>query len=132
MYNDSIFPSMLRKIGFPNEKIENMESVPLKKQIELWNEYNPLDQARNTGASPDTTTCFIAEGETIIATARVVRFHTDHEDRDKARKYSLAKALKTLPMSKEERTIFWSAYLTRCEAPVMEQSPLAAASRASL
>jgi len=132
MYNDSVFAELLKRSGFPHDKIEAMQAVPLKKQIEMWNEWMPLDQARNNGVSPDTTWCFITDGEKVIARSRVTRYHTDRDDRDRARKYSLAKALVTLGLSKAERTKFWVAYLQRTVIEPKVMAPLSAVAKASL
>lgn len=66
---------------------------------------------------PITTHCiFTDEDKRIIESASVKRFHKDTFDKDKARRYSLAKVLDILYPgidNKETRAKFWSAYITR-------------------
>jgi hypothetical protein len=113
MYNDSLFGLLLKKGGWENSVIEEVGSMPLKKQLEWWNKNVQDTPVEPIGESPDTTWCFLCEDGKVIAQASVVKFHLDKEDRDKARKYSLAKLLKSLDLTKKERKEFWEAYLNR-------------------
>jgi hypothetical protein len=120
MYNDSLFPLLLEKAGYPEKDVEEMQRIPLKKQIELWNSKFPANPVPPDGkdACPDTTWCFLIDANSkTIASASVVRYYKDPEDRNKARKYALAKLLKGLSFGKEERKAFWDAYLNRSPQP---------------
>jgi len=124
MYNNSMLPDFLHHALSicTAEEMQQMERMPLKKQVEFWNEKCPDSKIPEQGdIDRDRTWCFIVEDGKVIAEAFVMRFHKDTDDRDKARKYSLAKALKTLYpelTDKAARTLFWEKYLGRC--PVTE------------
>lgn len=123
MYNDSYLPALLRKIGASNEDVEKMSKISLKKQIEYWEEKFPGSLNTKDYPAPDTTWCFILEDGKPFVEASVVRYYKDPEDRDKARKYSLAKALRQVFPNREEKEVrvkFWESYLNRCIMPVKE------------
>jgi hypothetical protein len=120
MYNDSVFGLMLERLQAEQEKIDTINRLPLKKQVEMWNLMFPESQAEATGTTCDTTWCFVTEDGKTIGEASVIRYYKDPNDRDKARKYALQKVLKKLvPDSKEERSKFWEAYLQRQSQPVI-------------
>ena len=117
MYNDQFFPAIAKGWGLKPAECEAFLKIPLRKQVELWNKMFPSDKLppEVLDYTPDTTWCFIADQDgKVICEASVHRYHKDTEDRDKARKYSLAKALNILfPFDKEARKQFWLSYLKR-------------------
>ena len=61
------------------------------------------------------TTCVIYNNQQKISDSTIRRHFKDSPCRDKARRYSLAKALMNLP--KEMRTEAWEAYRTMTKVP---------------
>lgn len=49
----------------------------------------------------------------LITKVTVKRYHTDKNDKEQARKFSLTKLLTELSLSKNERKQIWSQYLNR-------------------
>lgn len=111
MYNSRTIPYMAKDVGVGKEVVETLASLPMKRQIKEFKKLCPT-VITPVDIRPDTTWCFIVEGEKIISISSVSRHYKDTDDRDKARKYSLAKAL-TVFTEREERKAFWVAYLNR-------------------
>lgn len=114
MYNHSFIPGILQELGVQDS--EKAERMSAKKQLAFLEEKaSGITEALGLDEiPPDTTHCLIYSDKTVVASASVVKYYKDTEDRDKARKYSLTKALKVLlPEDKAGRTAFWNAYITR-------------------
>lgn len=59
------------------------------------------------------TTCTIKNNDKEIVVEKEIKlYHRDKFDKDNARKFSLNKALKEV-FAKQDRQVFWSAYLNR-------------------
>ena len=124
MYNSTAIPWVLSQIGCPEQELEKVDLLPLKKQVEYMNEYvakqegKTVDQLENKLTADmvdvDTTHCFLMEDGKVIDNVYVRRYHKDPENRDKARKYALTKLLKKyFPEDKESRKQFWDTYMSR-------------------
>lgn len=82
-------------------------------------QYNNSKGERATH-NPEVTTCIVKdENKVEIFRATIKRHVNDVNNKDKARRYSLAKLLKEqFPADKATRRKFWTAYLNRSEVPV--------------
>lgn len=64
--------------------------------------------------NPSVTECIITDGEkNVVAKSSVKRYYSDVCSKEKARRFSLTKVLRSSYPSKDIRKIFWDAYLTR-------------------
>ena len=128
MYNSLAIPYLAKTaMGAGKEVIMELSRLPLKKQIVRFHELYPETQLPSDVTS-DTTWCFIVEGDKLITMSCVTRYHKDREDRDLARKFSLTKALVSVPELniREVRKQFWVTYLNRSiKAPVKAPIPMA-------
>lgn len=124
MYNHT---DLAKYIGayVPNTTMVQGMEMPLKKQLEKVG-VKPVEWKFGS----NQTFCFLADSEgNIIGKSAVKRHYQDPEDRDKARKYSLAKLLKEqFPgvEGKKVRTEFWKAYLDRVNVQEAKTIPISA------
>jgi len=58
------------------------------------------------------TFCVVKDEAGKVTNYRVILYHGDTPNKDKSRKYSLAKAMNALGMTKSERIAVWEQYRT--------------------
>lgn len=104
-YQNLLLEAMLEDAGIPLQNAKEM-NVP-----ELCTALGIKDLPK-----PDITHCIVYNTDrAIVCSSTVVKHRKDTFDKEKARKYSLAKLLKENFSDKQTRKLFWDAYITRNE-----------------
>jgi len=69
----------------------------------------------DTIVSQQCTTCFIRQGETVLAETTITRYHTDQDSKPLARKTTFALAV--AGFSKEDKALLWKVFLSNVKLP---------------
>jgi hypothetical protein len=92
-------------------------------QYGQWVENKETEKFVLVKGTENWTFCMIKDETGKVTSYKVVLYHGDIPNKDKSRKYSLAKVIKALGMTKSERIAIWEQYRTskpggRWKAPV--------------
>ena len=115
-FGNIILEKILGSLLWEKYKMFTVNEDGRNYKVEFEHGWDISEKGNGFITSVPSTDCIIFDSDTgeVLVEAEVKLNYKDQPNKDKSRKYSLGKALKTLfPNDKLTRTLFWMGYFER-------------------